>query len=131
MIYEVQVQERKKDEQLQPKKKVLVFKASSDSEDSDDEEEDMAMITRKFRNFLRKSKFNKFKDANEVPLCFKCNKAGHIRKIVPYLNQKSTSTALTNLTSSRRRRLFKQHEMIVIHLPPMKKKLPNQLIYVS
>jgi len=96
MAYKVQVQERKKDEQSQPKKKLIAFKASSDSEDSDGEEEDMAMITTKFRKFLRKAKFNKFKDTNEVPLCFKCSKLGHMKKIVPYLSQKSTSTNLTS-----------------------------------
>ena len=42
MAYEVQVQERKKDEQSHPKKKVLTFKTSFDSEDSHVEEEDLA-----------------------------------------------------------------------------------------
>ena len=51
--YEVQLQDRKKDEQLQPKRKVIAFKASSDTEDSDDEEGDIAIISRKFRKFLR------------------------------------------------------------------------------
>ena len=72
---------KKKDEQSQPKKNVFAFKTSSDSKDLDDEEEeDIAMITRKFRIFLRKSKFNKTKDTKEALLCFKCNKSGHMKK---------------------------------------------------
>jgi len=45
MAYEVQLEERKKDEQ-QPlsKKKVLAFHTSSDMDNSDDGEEEMAML---------------------------------------------------------------------------------------
>ena len=73
MTYEVQIEDRKKDEQHQSKKKVLAFHASSDTENSDDEEEEMAMILRKFRKFLKQSKFKKNKNTNDNPLRFKCN----------------------------------------------------------
>jgi len=49
----VQLEVRKKDEQLQSKKKVLAFHTSSDMDNSDDDEEEMAMLSRKFRKFLK------------------------------------------------------------------------------
>ena len=67
MAYEVQLEDRKKDEQ-QPfsKKKELAFHASSDTDNSDDNKEEMAMLSRKFKKFLKQGKFN--------PTCFNCNK---------------------------------------------------------
>ena len=54
MEYEVQIEDRKKDEQqLQSKKKVHAFHTSSDLDKSDDDEEEMAMISIKFRKFLK------------------------------------------------------------------------------
>ena len=54
MAYEVQLEDRKKDEQqLQSKKKILAFLTSSDIEDLDDDEEEMAMLSRNFRKFLK------------------------------------------------------------------------------
>ena len=54
MAYEVQLEDRKKDEQqLQSKKKVLAFHASSDTDNSDDDEKEMAMFLRKFRKLLK------------------------------------------------------------------------------
>jgi len=86
MAYKVQLQDRKKDE-LQPKKKVLAFKASLETEDSDDEE-DVAVILRKFKKILRKGKFKKNKDINDSPLCY-CNKPGHMKKNCPLLKPKA------------------------------------------
>ena len=65
MACEVQLVGRKKDEQ-QPlsKNKVLAFHKSSDMDNSDDDKEEMAMLSRKYRKFLKKSKFK----------CFNCNK---------------------------------------------------------
>ena len=42
---------------------------------TNDNEEEMAMISRKFRKFLKQSKLN--------PLYFKCNKLGYIKKDLP------------------------------------------------
>ena len=52
MTYEVQLKDRKYDEQ-QPKKKVLAFNTSSDTEDSNNEEDYISIISRKFKKFLR------------------------------------------------------------------------------
>ena len=80
MAYEVQLEDRKKDEQLQSKKKVLTFHTSSDIDNSDDDEKEMAMLSRKFRKFLKKGKFN--------PTYFNCNKIGHMKKDYPLLKNK-------------------------------------------
>ena len=54
MAYEVQLEDKKKDEQKPfSKKKELTFHASSDIDNSDDDEEEMAMLSRKFRKFLK------------------------------------------------------------------------------
>ena len=59
MAYEVQLEDRKKDEQqLQSKKKVLAFHISSNLDNSNDDEEEMEMFSRKFRKFLKQGKFN-------------------------------------------------------------------------
>ena len=49
-------------------------------DNSDDDEEEMAILSRKFRKFLKQGKFKKNKDTNDNPICFKCNKSGHIKK---------------------------------------------------
>ena len=63
MAFEVQLEDRKKDEQqLQSKKKVLAFHTSSDMDNSDDDEEEMAILSRKLRNFLKQGhRFELFK----------------------------------------------------------------------
>jgi len=54
MAYEVQLEDGKKDEQQSlSKKKELAFHASSDTDNSDNDEEEMAMLSRKFRKFLK------------------------------------------------------------------------------
>ena len=54
MAYEVQLEDRKNDKiQFQSKKKVLAFHTSSDMKNSDDDEEEMAMLSIKFRKFLK------------------------------------------------------------------------------
>ena len=50
-------------------------------DNSDDDEEEMAMLSRKFRKFLKQGKsIKKNKDTNDNPICFKCNKPGHVKK---------------------------------------------------
>ena len=78
MAYVVQLEDRKNDEhQFQSKKKVLAFHTSSDLDNSDDDEEEMAMLSKKFRKFLKKCKFN--------PTCFNCNKTCHMKRNYPLL----------------------------------------------
>jgi FtsZ-binding cell division protein ZapB len=94
MAYEVQLEDRKRD--TEPKnKKVLAFKASSsDTEDTDDDEEEIAMITRKFKKFLKRGKFsssNKVFDTNKV-VCYGCNKPGHYKKDCPLQKSKFKSS---------------------------------------
>jgi len=62
-------------------------------EDPDDEEEDIAIISRKFKKNLRKGKFKKNKD---TPLCFKCNKSGHMKKNCPLLKPKDNFNKFNN-----------------------------------
>ena len=53
IAYEVQLEDKKKDEQQPFSKKKELFHASSDTDNSDDDEEEMAMLSRKFRKFLK------------------------------------------------------------------------------
>jgi len=88
MAYEVQLEDRKKDDE--PKNKSLAFKASENEEDTDsDEEDEIALFTRKFRKYLKKGKFknSSFKNSNESSMCFNCNKPGHFKKDCPLLRQ--------------------------------------------
>jgi len=89
MAYEVQLEDRKKDDE--PKNKSLAFKASENEEDTDsDEEDEIALFTRKFRKYLKKGKFknSSFKNSNESSMCFNCNKPGHFKKDCPLLRQR-------------------------------------------
>ena len=70
MAYEVQLEDGKKNQQ-QSKKKVLAFHISSDLDNSDDDEEKMAMISRKFRKFLKQDNFKKNEYTNNNSLYFK------------------------------------------------------------
>lgn len=105
MTHEITME--KQDQEERPKKN-LAFKTvhqvedkdNGDDEDSDDDlVEDVALITREFRNFLRKKndkrKFsnyrkegNKGESSKETPRCYKCNKVGHIKTDCPLLQMK-------------------------------------------
>ena len=69
------------------------MKVTSESDESENEDEDLALLTRKFKRFIKRGKFqkkwNKSQDKNkerdEAPLCFKCNKPGHLKRDCPLL----------------------------------------------
>ena len=79
MAYEVQLEDRKMDEQQSlSKMKELAFHTSSDTDNSDNNEEEMTMLSRNFKKFLKQGKFK----------CFNCNKTGHMKKDCPLLKNK-------------------------------------------
>src|SRR5436189_3339357 len=78
MTYEVNLQERRKEES---RKKSIAFKAVEDHDESNDDD-DINLMTRAFRNFIKNRKFKNFKD-NSEPTCFKCKKSGHIKTNFP------------------------------------------------
>jgi len=49
-------------------------------DNSDYDEEEMVMISKKFRKFLKQGKYN--------PICFRCNKSGHLKKDCQLLKDK-------------------------------------------
>jgi hypothetical protein len=95
MAYEVQLEDRKRDDE--PKIKSLAFKAAESEIESENEDEDeFAFFTRKFRKFLKKGKYNnsKFKKSTDFSSsCFNCNKSGHFKKDCPLLQQRTKPTS--------------------------------------
>ncbi|KAH9668491.1 hypothetical protein KPL70_021434 [Citrus sinensis] len=78
------------------KKKSIALKASKHESDEESEldEEEMDILTRKFRNFFKKSsERRKFRDLKnrkenkEAIKCYECKKHGHIRSDCPFLNK--------------------------------------------
>src|SRR3954470_8432216 len=78
MTYEVNFQERRKEES---RKKSIAFKAIEDHDESNDDD-DINLMTHAFRNFIKNGKFRNFKD-NVESTCFKYNKPGHIKTNCP------------------------------------------------
>ena len=89
--YEVQMQE--KENEKQTSKKIIALKTTTGSEESEnDNDQEIALLTRKFRIFIKNRKFQKkgrfpekSKDQDEAPLCFKCNKPRHLKRVCPLL----------------------------------------------
>ena len=92
-------------------KKDIALKSKAESENSSDDD-DLAMLTNNFKNFLRKSrnlrdhKSERYHKTNhkqgsrshsskaehsKEPVCFKCNKSGHIKLDCPTLKSKDTA----------------------------------------
>ncbi|GMI98499.1 hypothetical protein HRI_003519200 [Hibiscus trionum] len=84
------------------KKKVgIALKASQlENDSSEDEEEEMAMLAKRFTQFMKSNRGRKFmrrrdfksknKDEEIDPItCYECNKPGHIRSECPQLKKKS------------------------------------------
>ena len=100
MTHELQVKQHVNDEESK-KKKTMALKISENMEESneskdDSDDEDMALITRKFRRFMKKKKFEKKKPfirkdeekGKEKELtCFECKKPGHFKSECPQLKK--------------------------------------------
>src|SRR5436189_2422497 len=86
MAYEVNLQERRKEES---KKKSIAFKTIK--HDKSNEDDDFNLMTRAFRNFLKNGNFKNPKDKSE-PTCYKCKKPGHIKPNCP-LNKSNDKKA--------------------------------------
>src|SRR3954469_5597437 len=74
MAYEVNLQERRKEES---RKKGIAFKAIEEQDESN-ENDDFNLMTRAFKNFLKNGNFRNPKDKSE-PTCYRCKKPGHIK----------------------------------------------------
>src|SRR5436190_5561102 len=87
MAYEVNLQERRKEES---RKKGIAFKAIEENDESN-EDDDLNLMTRAFKNFLKIGNFRNSKDKSE-PTCYRCKKPGHIKPNCP-LNKSNDKKA--------------------------------------
>src|SRR5256886_10717993 len=87
MAYEVNLQERRKEES---RKKGIAFKAIEENDESN-EDDDLNLMTRAFKNFLKNGNFRNSKDKSE-PTCYRCKKPGHIKPNCP-LNKSNDKKA--------------------------------------
>src|SRR3954462_12476523 len=74
MAYEVNLQERRKEES---RKKGIAFKAIGEHDESN-EDDDVNLMTQAFRKFLKNGNFRNSKDKSELT-CYRCKKPGHIK----------------------------------------------------
>src|SRR5256886_5889058 len=87
MAYEVNLQERRKEES---RKKGIAFKAIEEIDESN-ENDDLNLMTRAFKQFLKNDNFRNPKDKSE-PTCYRCKKPGHIKPNCP-LNKSNDKKA--------------------------------------
>ncbi|GAV79516.1 zf-CCHC domain-containing protein/UBN2 domain-containing protein [Cephalotus follicularis] len=90
MTHEMIIKNHEDDEeQDKKKKKVIAFKSSTADSSEEDSGDEMALITRRFKNFLAKKKFgskhfkksipSKSETKKEEIICFECNEPGHYK----------------------------------------------------
>src|SRR3954467_6165784 len=87
MAYEVNLQERRKEES---RKKSIAFKVTEEHDESN-EDDDFNLMTRAFKNFLKNGNLRNPKDKSE-PTCYRCKKPGHIKPNCP-LNKSNDKKA--------------------------------------
>ena len=93
--YEVQIKDKETEKGLN--KKNIALNITTDSDEVEEEEnEDIALLTRKFKRFIKNGKYKrnrkfpeKSNNKDETPLCYKCNKPGHIKRDCPLLKMKT------------------------------------------
>uniref|UniRef100_A0A2N9GAR1 CCHC-type domain-containing protein n=1 Tax=Fagus sylvatica TaxID=28930 RepID=A0A2N9GAR1_FAGSY len=103
MTYELEMNSKVEEEEVKPKKNFALKSSHHDhdnSEEESDEEEEIALMTRKFKKFLKKKKGfgrrfpkkgeNKGESSkNETPTCYKCKKPGHYKNECPQVNKEN------------------------------------------
>jgi hypothetical protein len=98
MTYELKMNSKVEEEEVKSKKNFAL--KSSHSEEESDEEEEIALMTRKFKKFLKKKKRfgRKFpkkgehrgeSSKNESPICYKCKKPGYYKNDCPQVDKEN------------------------------------------
>ena len=96
MTYELTQKQRAQDDE-ETKRKPVAFKSTTQEDESSSEEDDgeMALITRKFKRFMKKKwrggkRHDGKGEANKEStiICYECNKPGHMKAECPLLKKK-------------------------------------------